>query len=199
MVNRFRNRFKKIFLDLLCTQLTLSNQIDKNIQENIFLILNSVMKMYLLNKKKLLNQKSQLEVMALARDFVASKDNPNGVYSKRYFSIEFAGLTAEEYQNMRNEIKAELEEDSDTTGDNTGETPPENPPEEETTPVSQTMNTANQEMNAEEEPKTKLQKDLKNNYLRRTRSNPITMKIQEILEMLELELAKMIKRIPEKS
>lgn len=155
MVNRFRNRFKKIFLDLLCTQLTLSNQIDKKYTREHIFDIEFCDENVFAEQKKLLNQKSQLEVMALARDFVASKDNPNGVYSKRYFSIEFAGLTAEEYQNMRNEIKAELEEDSDTTGDNTGETPPENPPEEETTPVSQTMNTANQEMNAEEEPETK--------------------------------------------
>lgn len=155
MVNRFRNRFKKIFIDLLCTQLTLSNQIDKKYTREHIFDIEFCEENVFAEQKKLLNQKSKLEVLTMAENFIATKDNPKGIFSKKYVAQIVWGFSDQEYQEMQNQIKAEIDEESGETTE--PETPPENQPEEEpdNTQVSQTMNTANQEMNAEEEPETK--------------------------------------------
>jgi hypothetical protein len=107
MIARFRNRFKKIFIDLLCTQLSLSNQVDaKYTRYSMFDIEYSEENAFA-EQKKLLNAKSKLEVLTMAQTMIRNKDNPNGLFSQKYAMKNFWGCTEQEYQEMQNEMKEE--------------------------------------------------------------------------------------------
>lgn len=153
MVNRFRNRFKKIFIDFLCTQLVLSNQIDKKYTREHIFDIEFCEENVFAEQKKLLNLKSRLDILQAASTFIASKDNPKGLLSREWVMENILHLSDEERQNMNNQIAAEIAEDGEGTGGNT-EGNQETPPEETPTKPSQDMNTQNQESNAEDEPET---------------------------------------------
>lgn len=150
MVNRFRNRFKKIFIDFLCTQLVLSNQIDKKYTREHIFDIEFCEENIFAEQKKLLNLKSRLEILQAASGFVATKDNPKNFLSRQWIQENILHLSDEERQIMDNQIAAELGE-IDENSDGNAEGTTENPPEEKLS-TSQTMNTQNQESDAEEEP-----------------------------------------------
>jgi len=152
-VGRLRNRFKKLFIDLLCTQLELSNQVDAKFRRESLFDIEYCEENLFAEQKKLMNIKSKYEVLSMATADMASKDNPNGLWSRRYLMREIYGMNEEEYLKLQNEIQEELseqranepEENVPGPGDEEEET------QEPTPKISQTQNQANQEKNAEEE------------------------------------------------
>lgn len=150
-IGRLRNRFKKLFIDLMCTQLELSNQVDSKYRRASLFNVEYCEENLFAEQKKLLNMKSKAEVIAMFRSDMATKDNPDGLWSKKFIMREIYGFTEEEYQNMQNEIQEEISEQkakepSDETVPGPGEE------EEESPEISQTQNQENQEKNAEETP-----------------------------------------------
>lgn len=122
-VGRLRNRFKKVFLDLLTTQLRLSNNIDQKYTRESLFDIEYCEENQFAEQKHLMNLKSRLEVMQMASADIASKDNPNGLWPKQYVMQEIWGLSEQEYQEMQNLIKeeiAEQEANGDSTGGDTG-------------------------------------------------------------------------------
>jgi hypothetical protein len=149
-IGRLRNRFKKIFIDLLCTQLELSNQVDSKYRRSSLFNVEYCEENLFAEQKKLLNLKSKQEVVAMFRADMATKENPDGLWSKKYIMREVYGLTEEEYQTMQNEIQEEIS-DQKTKEDIDNVTGPGDE-EEESPEISQTQNQTNQEKNAEEIP-----------------------------------------------
>lgn len=155
MVNRFRNRFKKLFIDLLCTQLELSNQIDAKYRRAHLFDIEYCEENVFAEQKKLLNLKSRFEVVAMAEANIATKDNPNGLWTQEFVMKDVFGLNEQEYQEMQNKKKQEIAEQmANESGKEPEETPEEGEGEtgEESTPISPELNTTNQEKNAETEP-----------------------------------------------
>jgi len=98
MVGRLRNRFKQLFIDLLTTQLRLANQIDqKYTREGIFDIEFCEDNLFA-EQKHLLNLKSKFEVISMVAADIATKDNPNGLWSKKYILTNVFGMDDNEYQ-----------------------------------------------------------------------------------------------------
>lgn len=159
MVGRLRNRFKQLFIDLLTTQLRLANQIDqKYTREGIFDIEFCEDNLFA-EQKHLLNLKSKFEVISMVAPDIANKDNPNGLWSKRYILNNVFGMDDNEYQKLQTMIREEIDEqtvnqgEGETEPDMTGETGAEEEPDR-FTPVggNQTLGTQREEGGAEEEP-----------------------------------------------
>jgi hypothetical protein len=146
MVGRFRNRFKKLFIDFLVTQLAFSNQIDQKwIRESLFDVEYCEENAFA-EQKKQLNLKSKLEILNMANVLIASPENPNAPFSQKYVMQEMWGWTEQEYQEQENQKASELSEKSSKE-----QSKEEAPEESETSPKpSQEMNTQNQESEAEE-------------------------------------------------
>jgi hypothetical protein len=121
-VGRLRNRFKKIFIDLLTTQLRLSNQIDqKYTQEKIFDIEFCEENVFA-EQKHLMNLKSRLEVASMMSQDIASKENPNGLWAKRFVMDKVFSMDDDQYQSLQNMIQEEIDEQAARDGD--GGAPP---------------------------------------------------------------------------
>ena len=152
-VGRLRNRFKKLFLDLLCTQLELSNQVDAKFRRESLFDVEYCEENLFAEQKKLMNIKSKYEVLSMATADMASKDNPNGLWSRRYLMREIYGMNEEEYLKLQNEIQEELSEQTAKESDENvpGPGDEEEETQEPTPEISQTQNQANQEKNAEQE------------------------------------------------
>lgn len=146
MVGRFRNRFKKLFIDFLVTQLAFSNQIDQKwIRESLFDVEYCEENAFA-EQKKQLNLKSKLEILNMANALIASPDNPNAPFSQKYVMQEMWGWTEQEYQEQENQKASELSEKSSKE-----QSKEEAPAESEASPKpSQEMNTQNQESEAED-------------------------------------------------
>jgi hypothetical protein len=150
-IGRLRDRFKKIFIDLLVTQLRLSNQIDsKYTRESIFDIEFCEENVFA-EQKRLMNLKSKFDVFASYSADIVGPDNPNGKFSKRYAMTKFFGWTEEEYQLNEEWIKEENASNQESN--------PEQPEGEEGSETPEAPNTNNQELGtarqeggAEEEP-----------------------------------------------
>ena len=109
-INRLRNRFKKLFLDLLTTQLRLSNQIDQKYTRESLFDIEYCEENVFAEQKHLLNLKSRLEVAAMMSQDIATKENPNGLWAKRYVMDKVFGMDENEYQELQNMIASEIEE-----------------------------------------------------------------------------------------
>lgn len=149
-INRLRTKFKKIFIDFLTTQLELANQIDSKYRRESLFDIEYCEENAFAEQKKLLNLKSKFEVIAMAMSDLATKDNPNGIWTKRFILKEIFGMNEEEFQKHQNEIKEEISEQS---FDDESETPTDEiEDEEETEPtISQEKNQRNQEAETEVE------------------------------------------------
>jgi len=147
MIRRFRGMFKKIFIDFLCTQLTLSNQVDAKFTREHCFDIEFCNDNAFAEQKKLLNLKSRLEVINMASSLIANKDNPNGLFPVKYVMTEIWGDNEEEYQEKRNQIAEELSENAEKEED---KEPEDNAEEDEEPTPDQEMNQQNQESNAEE-------------------------------------------------
>lgn len=109
-IGRLRNRFKKIFIDLLTTQLRLSNQIDQKYTRETLFDIEYCEENVFAEQKHLSNLKSRLDVAAMMSQDIATKENPNGLWSRRYVMDKVFGMDDDEYQELRNMIAEELEE-----------------------------------------------------------------------------------------
>ena len=149
-INRLRTKFKKIFIDFLTTQLELANQIDSKYRRESLFDIEYCEENAFAEQKKLLNLKSKFEVIAMAMSDLATKDNPNGIWTKRFILKEIFGMNEEEFQKHQNEIKEEISEQS--FDDESETTTDEIEDEEETEPtISQEKNQRNQEAETEVE------------------------------------------------
>lgn len=156
-IGRLRDRFKKIFIDLLVTQLRLSNQIDsKYTRESIFDIEFCEENVFA-EQKRLMNLKSKFDVFAQYSADIVGPDNPNGKFSKRLAMTKFFGWTDEEYQENEEWIKEENLANENKEGQ---ETPQDG--QEPDTGTGQELGTARQEGGAEEEPPEQMAMDDKN-------------------------------------
>lgn len=152
-IGRLRDRFKKIFIDLLVTQLRLSNQIDQKYTKESIFDIEFCEENVFAEQKRLMNLKSKFEVFSSYSADIVGPDNPGGKFSKRYAMIKFFGWTEEEYQLNEEWIKEEnlANEQSGAQAEEGGEESPE--PETPSTPGGeQTLGTTRQEGGAEEEP-----------------------------------------------
>ena len=149
-INRLRTKFKKIFIDFLTTQLELANQIDSKYRRESLFDIEYCEENAFAEQKKLLNLKSKFEVIAMAMSDLATKDNPNGIWTKRFILKEILGMNEEEFQKHQNEIKEEISEQS---FDDESEKPTDEiEDEEESEPtISQEKNQRNQEAETEVE------------------------------------------------
>lgn len=149
-INRLRTKFKKIFIDFLTTQLELANQIDSKYRRESLFDIEYCEENAFAEQKKLLNLKSKFEVIAMAMSDLATKDNPNGIWTKRFILKEIFGMNEEEFQKHQNEIKEEISEQS--FDDESETTTDEIEDEEESEPtISQEKNQRNQEAETEVE------------------------------------------------
>jgi len=151
-IGRLRDRFKKIFIDLLVTQLRLSNQIDQKYTKESIFDIEFCEENVFAEQKRLMNLKSKFEVFSSYSADIVGVDNPGGKFSKRYAMTKFFGWTEEEYQLNEEWIKEEnlANEQSGAQAVEGGETPE---PETPSVPGGeQTLGTARQEGGAEEEP-----------------------------------------------
>jgi hypothetical protein len=152
-VGRLRNRFKQIFIDLLTTQLRLSNQIDSKYTKASLFDIEFCEENVFAEQKRLQNLRSKFEVFSQYSADVVGEDNPGGKFSKRWAMTKFFGWSEEEYQQNEEWIKEEKamfeqpEEANAETGEET--TDSENP---DSTGLGQTKGMASQEGAAEEEP-----------------------------------------------
>jgi len=161
MVGRLRNRFKKLFIDFLTTQLRLSNQIDhKYTRESLFDIEYCEENVFA-EQKHLLNVKSRLEVYAMLSPDIATADNPNGTWSRRYALTKILNMSEEDFQLNETMKKEELAE-AKANGEEETPAPEGEMPEPDAEPTEdeetgfvpkggkQTLSTAREEGGAEE-------------------------------------------------
>lgn len=110
MITRLRGEFKKLFLDLLTTQLRLANQIDQKYTRDSLFDVDFCEDNVFAEQKHLLNLKSRFEVISMVTADIANKDNPNGLWSKKYVLTEFFGMDENEYQRLQTMIREEIDE-----------------------------------------------------------------------------------------
>lgn len=127
-IGRLRNRFKKLFIDLLATQLRLSNQIDQKYTREGLFDIEFCEENVFAEQKHLMNMKSRLEVAAMMSQDIATPENPNGLWSKRYVMDKVFNMDDDEYQELRNMIAdevAEMQANGMTGGGDTGDQTPD--------------------------------------------------------------------------
>lgn len=160
MVERFRSRFKKIFIDLLTTQLRLSNQIDQKYTKASLFDIEFCEDNVFAEQKHLLNVKSKLEVLSMITPDIANKDNPNGIWSRKFALTRMINMSEEDYELneklKREEIAEQKAEEPEGEATETPEDTTEETPEDEEgfTPPGgeQETSTATKEAGAEAEP-----------------------------------------------
>ena len=123
-IGRLRNRFKHIFIDLLTTQLRLYNQIDqKYTQEKLFDIEFCEENVFA-EQKHLMNLKSRLEVASMMSQDIATKENPNGLWPKRFVMDKVFSMDDDQFQSLQNMIAEEIAEQDARDGGGATEAPP---------------------------------------------------------------------------
>ncbi len=158
MIERFRNRFKKIFIDLLTTQLRLFNQIDQKYTRASLFDIEFCEDNVFAEQKHLLNVKSKLEVLSMITPDIVSKDNPNGIWSRKYALTKLINMSEEDFDLNEKMKREELAEQmAEQPEENTNEPPEDIPEDEEETGFvprggKQELSTKRKEGEAEEEP-----------------------------------------------
>lgn len=109
-VGRLRTRFSKIIIDLLVQQLRLSNQVSAKYTQKSLFNVEYFEENVFAEQKKLQILKAKSDALSGFLDQMATTENLQGVWSRRFVMKEIWGMTDEEYQKMRTEISEELKE-----------------------------------------------------------------------------------------
>lgn len=109
-VGRLRTRFSKIIIDLMVQQLRLSNQVSAKYTQKSLFNVEFFEENVFAEQKKLQILKAKSDAMSGFLDQMATTENLQGVWSRRFVMKEIWGMTDEQYQKMRTEIAEELRE-----------------------------------------------------------------------------------------
>lgn len=109
-VGRLRTRFSKIIIDLLVQQLRLSNQVSAKYTQKSLFNVEYFEENVFAEQKKLQILKAKSDVLSGFLDQMATPENVQGSWSRRFVMKEIWGMTDEQYQKMRTEISEELRE-----------------------------------------------------------------------------------------
>lgn len=111
-INRLRNRFSKLILDVMIQQLRLSNQVNQVYTKNSLFTVQYFEENAFAEQKKLQVLKSKIDVLNSFKDDIATDENENGLWSRKFVMTEVWGMTDQEYQEHQTLIAEELSESS---------------------------------------------------------------------------------------
>jgi len=131
-ITRLRNRFSQIIIDIMIQQLRLSNQVNQVYTKSSLFKVKYFEENAFAEQKKLQVLNAKMDVMAKFKDDIASAENKNGLWSRKYVMTEIWGMTDQEYQEQQTMIQEELAEtEAKEKAPKKSEKPSEEPPENE--------------------------------------------------------------------
>jgi len=131
-ITRLRNRFSQIIIDIMIQQLRLSNQVNQVYTKSSLFKVKYFEENAFAEQKKLQVLNAKMDVMSKFKDDIASAENKNGLWSRKYVMTEIWGMTDQEYQEQQTMIQEELAEtEAKEKAPKKSEKPSEEPPENE--------------------------------------------------------------------